>query len=85
MPFGEGPGITIFHFFKELALNLQLVKSLGCFVTLNSQGNQDNPGEDSYYALISTSTPLGRSSFDSASTVRDEEVYISSRRLWVHN
>ena len=26
------------------------------------------------YALISTSTPLGRSSFESASTVREEEV-----------
>jgi len=33
------------------------------------------------HTLISTSTPLGSSSFISASMVLDEELYISSRRL----
>jgi hypothetical protein len=37
------------------------------------------------YALISTSTPEGKSSLESASTVLEDEVYISNKRLCVDN
>jgi len=37
------------------------------------------------YAFISTSTPEGRSSLLRASTVLEDEVYISNNLLCVHN
>jgi hypothetical protein len=38
-----------------------------------------------FYAFISTSTPEGRSNLERASTVLEEEVYISNKRLCVAN
>src|SRR6266513_1458518 len=44
------------------------------FYELKSQNPPIPKSSISYQALISTSTPLGRSNFESASTVREEEV-----------
>ncbi len=42
-------------------------------------------GQGGFYALISTSTPDGRSSLLNASTVLEDEVYMSNNLLCVHN
>src|SRR5690606_116966 len=64
-----------FHFlmFKSSA-RLPVVWSGIDRLTLSVKEQMSPYGDGTYQALISTSTPLGRSSLESASTVREEEV-----------